>query len=163
MPKPEDLPIKYQAAANKIQGVLNGLFARVKKMQDDYFQLCLDEKREPKYAQLLWTHKTPVAQGVDKTADNTTAKPGDRMYKKPKGMVGDEMTYDELYPPTWDDIPGAIPKDCRVSVSDYDGPQGKGWVLRAEVVVDGVTVYAERPWGPETYRMDGVDIVDEEV
>jgi hypothetical protein len=156
---PPEIPPQYRAAANAAEAALNGLWMRVQSMQDDYFQAETDAGRYPRYLQLLWSHRIAPEHGTTQAADQTDIAPQDRKHKELTGIDADgNPIYVEVEDMTWDDTGINLPNNVRAAVSDYDGPQGKGWVLYTQVTVAGVTVQAERPWGPETYRYRGASV-----
>ena len=86
------------------------------------------------YFQGLRTHAQPPSDGIDIAPDQVDRKPTDQLY-------------------AWSDV-GPLPSQMgsSLSIDVYDGPSGKGYVVRLEVDING-TVW-QRRWnvGPETWR-----------
>lgn len=89
---------------------------------------------QDRHWQGLRTHSTIPADGADTIPD--------RLHIKPSGVTA-----------SWDEMGANLvtTKSC-LTVDEYQGPQGAGWVLTAMVRLGGVLWQRAIQRGPETWR-----------
>ena len=144
---PSDLPPKYRGAEGIIKAILPGLLADLATFQAAYFT------EHGRYWQGLSTHGAVPDENSAKAADKLDRAPQDRRYKVLLSVDKDgNPLYETREDDTWRDTGINVPAVCAVSVSDYNGPLGHGYVVTAEIKVGTETVTVVRPFGPETYR-----------
>lgn len=110
-----------------------------------------------RYAQLLPTHATPPADGVETAPDKAdviqdgvaSSWSAVRMTQTQQGEGLDAVTVWETAPVP---LPATLP--CSLQVDTYSGPQGDGYVLVATVIEKGVTYCRCVGVGPEKRDMD---------
>ena len=141
------LPQKYKAAEAKVKAILPALIAEIVAFQGAYFA------EHGRYWQGMSTHGAVPDENGAKAADKLDRAPQDRRYKVLLSVDKDgNPLYETREDDTWRDTGINVPAVCAVSVSDYNGPLGHGYVVTAEIKVGTETVTVVRPFGPETYR-----------
>lgn len=113
------------------------LTAWIAATQDDYAKT--DAKG--RFAQLDWSHATDPADGE--------VKQPDRLSRKLPGKTK-----------TWTDFGYPIESPlCNACVHEYDGPQGKGWVLILSMKFGGKRYMRHVGHGPENRTTEWAEVV----
>ena len=101
-----------------------------------------------RYMQGLFTHSSPPVDGNTASPDRLSDKPTDQNI-------------------SWDDLAeGVVPDQMlsRIRIDVYSSPNGHGFVLVAEKIVDGITYEKSYNVGPEAHRgSDWQEISDQEL
>ena len=157
MPTIRAIPAKYRAAEAKVKAILPNLLADIGVFQAAYFT------EHGRYWQGLSTHGAVPDEKQAKAADRLDRAPQDRRWKKLISVDGDgNAIYSTEEDTTWRGTGIDPPPECAVSVSDYNGPQGHGYVVTCAIKVGEETVTVVRPYGPEAYRKDESRVLEKE-
>ena len=139
------LASRYRPAATTLGSELDLIAPRIATMQAAYLS------RHGRYLQLLPTHVSVPVEGAPKVADAVTRAPADRRRRDEAGAVVEDDSWSVTRVPT--------PASVSMAVHDYDGPQGRGYVVVGSILVGVDMVVAVRPVGPEKHRIDSVEVI----
>ncbi len=144
---PSELPPQYKGAEAKVKAILPALIAEIVSFEAAYFT------EHGRYWQGLSTHGTVPQENGGHAADKLDRAPQDRRWKELVSVDADgNAIYETREDDTWRDTGISVPGICSVSVSDYNGPEGHGYVVSCEIKVGQDSVVVVRPFGPEAYR-----------
>lgn len=129
-PAPALAQCNQAGVLNSVDASLNAKLNKVRQYETDYLLA------HGRYYQALWTHAA-TPNGSQTAVDQLTSRPH---YQT--------ETLQDLFDKQ--NIQRNLPN--RFRIDQYDGPQGQGFVIVAEVVACGLTMQRHYNTGAETYR-----------